>query len=67
MTLKEYLDHNGHSLRAFARKCDVSETTLRRIIGGEAPNLKIAARISDETLGAVGIRDMLPKEAAVDQ
>lgn len=62
MKLAEYLKINDHSVRAFARKCEVSETTIRRVMDGQPPNLSIAIRISEETLGKVALRDMAADE-----
>ena len=64
MKLGDYLEKAGHSVRAFARKCEVSETTIRRVMDGQPPNLSIAIRISEETLGKVALRDMAPEAKA---
>lgn len=60
MTLGEYLDRNGLSLRAFARKCGVSASTIHRVRNGSVtPNRRLMTTIHRETGGLVSPLDLI--------
>lgn len=60
MTLKEYLDRNELSLRAFAKRCGVSAPTILRVRDGlHMPSRKTLQAIVDATDGAVRIQELI--------
>lgn len=60
MTLKEYLDRNELSLRAFAKRCGVSAPTILRVRDGlHMPSRKTLKAIVDATDGAVKIHNLI--------
>jgi len=60
MTLKEYLDQNGLSLKGFADQCGLSAPTILRARDGtNMPSRRTLAAIVSATGGAVTIQDLI--------
>ena len=60
MTLGDYLKEHGLSLRAFAKACGVSASSIHRVRNGEViPNRKLLEAIYRETDGKVGPADLI--------
>ncbi len=60
MTLSDYLDRNRLSLRAFARACGVSASSVHRVRNGEViPNRRLLEAIYRETGGQVTPADLI--------
>lgn len=61
MRLSAYLELPGQQASDLARRCEVAVSTITRIASGEKmPSMKMAARIRQETNGAVTPDDYLP-------
>lgn len=63
MKLKEFLDMEGIRTKSFARRCGVSQVTIRNITLGKPITLEIALTIEKETRGHVKCKDL----AATDE
>lgn len=60
MTLKDYLDRNKLSLKAFGDRCGVSAPTVLRARDGiNIPSRRTLRAIVDATNGAVSIQDLV--------
>ena len=60
MTLEDYLEEHGLSLRAFAKACGVSPSSIHRVRNGEViPNRKLLEAIYRETGGKVTPADLI--------
>lgn len=67
MTLKEYLDLNGLSLKAFGICCGLSAPTILRARDGvNIPSRKTLQAIVDATDGQVTIAELIPIEFTPD-
>lgn len=62
MTLREYLDKNGHTQKWFSEKLGVSNRTMSSYVNGRQPLGAIAMRIMDLTGGQVDLRKQKLKE-----
>ena len=66
MTLQEYMDKEGVSAVNMARKIRCSRQQIYNYADGtNLPSLKVAARIEEETNGAVTLYDWVIKEKKV--
>jgi len=64
MTLKDYLDRNGLSLKAFGERCGLSAPTILRARDGvNIPSRRTLQAIVSATDGAVSIQDLIRFEA----
>lgn len=60
MTLGDYLDRHGLSLRAFAKACGASASSIHRVRNGEViPNRRLLEAIYRETGGLVTPADLI--------
>ena len=60
MTLKEYLDQNKLSLKAFGNRCGLSAPTVLRVRDGlHMPSRRTLNAIVNATDGAVQIQDVI--------
>lgn len=63
MTLKEYLDQNGLSLKAFGDHCGVSAPTILRARDGvNIPSRRTLEAIIRATGGAVTVNDLVLRQ-----
>lgn len=63
MTLKDYLDQNKLSLKAFGDQCGLSAPTVLRVRDGlHMPSRKTLNAIVNATDGAVQIQDIISVE-----
>ena len=62
VTLKEFLDKEGVSQRAFARALSISNSTVAAISRGKRPSKKIAHLIEAKTYGKVKAADLLKQD-----
>lgn len=63
MTLKDYLDQNKLSLKAFGDQCGISAPTVLRVRDGlHMPSRKTLNAIVNATDGAVQIQDIISVE-----
>lgn len=59
MTLGEFLDERGLSLRSFAKACGVSASSIHRVRNGQVfPNRRLLEAIHRETQGLVTPNDL---------
>ena len=69
MELKEYIEREGLSVHAFAKKAGVTPSTVYKFLSGAQVTVKpaIAQKIAEATGGAVClVRDILFKDKAVE-
>lgn len=59
MNFREYIDHYGINISAFARKIGVSRGTLTRILAGKPLTLEIAMKIERGTEGKVTCQELM--------
>ena len=60
MTLGDYLEQHGLSLRVFAKTCGVSASTIHRVRNGDViPNRRLIEAIYRETGGKVSPADLI--------
>ena len=60
MELREYLFKNRIKANDFARQLDVHTQTIRGVLGGGKPSIKLTKKIAMLTGWQVGFRDLLP-------
>ena len=64
MTLKDYLDQNGLSLKVFGDRCGLSAPTVLRARDGiNIPSRRTLQAIVNATGGTVSIQDLINVEA----
>lgn len=64
MTLKQYLKERGIKQQAFAKKLEISDASMSRIIRGEQwPDKNLCRLIKKLTKGAVTAEDLADTEA----
>jgi len=65
MDLRAYLDREGLTLEAFAKRVDLSTASVSRLVRGlQRPDWDTMTKIARETAGEVTPNDFLPEEAA---
>jgi transcriptional regulator with XRE-family HTH domain len=68
MTLKEYLEQNGLSLKAFGDRCGLSAPTILRARDGvNMPSRRTLKAIVGATHGAVTIQDLITFEPETEK
>lgn len=61
MKLGRWLEQKSLGVTEFAEEIGVTQSTVSRILQGEPPNLRTAARVVAATGGEVAWADMLPR------
>ena len=61
MRLGKWLERKNLGVTEFAEQIGVTQSTVSRILQGDPPNLRTAARVVAATGGEVAWRDMLPR------
>lgn len=62
MTLKEFMEKNGYSIRGIALFLEIDYTSIAKYVTGtRMPNLKNAKKIKEKTRGAIDYDDWFRK------